>query len=72
MAFDLLLRDKFTQLDIFFALSTNNPKIIKLTQALDLVNERYGRGTIFPIACEIKFEWRDLKKIFLLHVRYAG
>jgi hypothetical protein len=54
MAFDLLLGDEFIQLDFFSTLSTNNPRNLKLTQALNLANKRYGRGTIFPVACGIK------------------
>jgi len=71
MAFDLLLRDKFIQLDLFSTLPTNNPRNLKLTQVLSLANKRYGRCTIFPATCGIKLAWRDQKKIFLLRIWYA-
>lgn len=64
MAFDLLPRDELAQLDLFSALSTNNPRNIKLKQALDLANKRYGRDAIFPTTCEKKLIWRDQKKYF--------
>ena len=64
VAFDLLPRNEFIQLDLFSALSTNNPRNIKLTQALDLVNKRYGRGTIFPAACGKKLTGVIRKKYF--------
>lgn len=68
MAFDLLPRDEFTQLDLFSTLSTNNPRNIKLTQALDLANKYYGRDAIFQMACGKKLIWRDQKKILLLRI----
>jgi DNA polymerase V len=62
MALDLLPRDKSVQLDLFSPLPIENPKLIRLSQALDHVNERHGRGTIFAAACGKKLMWRDNKK----------
>jgi DNA polymerase V len=62
MALDLLPRDKFIQLDLFSPMPTEDPRIFKLTQALDHVNKRFGRGTIFPAACGKQLRWRDQKK----------
>lgn len=62
MALGLLPRDQFIQLDLFSPLPTEDPKRTRLSQALDEVNSRFGRGAIFSAACGKRLGWRDQKK----------
>jgi DNA polymerase V len=62
MALGLLPRDQFIQLDLFSSLPTEDPKRTRLSLALDEINGRLGRGTIFSAACGKRLAWRDQKK----------
>lgn len=62
MALDLVQRDQRVQFDFFAPLPTADPRGIRLYQALDLVNKRFGQGTVCSAACGKKFGWRDQKK----------
>jgi len=62
MAFDLLPKDHQIQLDLFTTLPMEDPKSTKLTQTLDLVNQRFGRGTILSAACGRRLSWKDQKR----------
>jgi DNA polymerase V len=62
MAFDLAPKGQEGQLDLFSRHVEEPFQSEKLWEALDLVNKRYGRGTVFPAACGKSLTWKDQKK----------
>jgi DNA polymerase V len=62
MALDLVSRDQKIQLDMFAALPTEDPRNISLASAMDNINHRFGRGTVYQAACGRRLSWRDHKK----------
>ena len=61
MAIDLQPKDQYVQGDLFSSLPTQNLKTSQLCQALDEINSRYGRGTLFSAACGTGLSWKDQK-----------
>jgi DNA polymerase V len=62
MAFDLAPKGQEGQLDLFSRHVEEPFQSEKLWEALDLVNKRYGRGTVFSAACGKGLTWKDQKK----------
>jgi len=62
MAFDLVPKDHQVQLDLFTVLPMEDPKSTRLTQTLDLVNQRFGHGTILSAACGRRLGLKDQKR----------
>jgi DNA polymerase V len=62
MALGLVSRDQRVQFDLFAPLPTENQKEIRLYQALDSINKKFGSGMISSAACDKKLGWRDQKK----------
>ncbi len=60
MALDLIPQT-ITQFSLFDQENADNPKIQKLTQAMDLINKCYGRGTTHMAACGKRLVWKDKK-----------
>jgi DNA polymerase V len=61
MAIDLHPRDQNTQQNLFTDLPTQNLKTSRLFSALDRINSRYGKGTLFSAACGNSLRWKDQK-----------
>jgi DNA polymerase V len=62
MGLDLVSRDHQVQLDFFAELPTEDPRNVSLTDAIDHINDRFGRGTVYQAACGKRLSWRDQKK----------
>jgi DNA polymerase V len=62
MGLDLVLRDQNVQLDFFASLPTEDPRNVNLLGAIDHINDRFGRGTVYAAACGKRLSWRDHKK----------
>lgn len=60
MALDLTPQST-TQFSLFDHENADNPKIQKLTQTIDLINKRFGRGTMHMAACGNRLVWKDKK-----------
>jgi DNA polymerase V len=61
MALDLMPKGQKVQLDLFSRNVEERFQSEKLWEALDLVNKRYGRGTLFSAACGKTLSWKDQK-----------
>lgn len=62
MGLDLVLRDHNVQLDFFAELPTEDSRNVNLLGAIDTINDRFGRGTVYQAACGKRLKWRDQKK----------
>lgn len=61
MAFGLTPKGQKVQLDLFSRNAGEPFQSEKLWEALDSVNKRYGRGTLFSAACGRSLSWKDQK-----------
>jgi DNA polymerase V len=63
MAHELALKEKSFQLDLFSKKEEESSQSPALWEALDELNKRYGRGTLFSAACGISLSWKDKKNL---------
>jgi DNA polymerase V len=63
MAHELALKEKSFQLDLFSKREAESSQSPALWEALDELNKRYGRGTLFSAACGISLSWKDKKNL---------
>ena len=61
MAVGLIPKDQQVQMDFFSAPCLQGSRHAQLFEALDQVNKRYGKGTLFSAACGTRIEWKDQK-----------
>ena len=63
MALDLIPKGQKVQLDLFSRNVEEPFQSAKLWEALDEINKRYGRGTLFSAACGKNLSWKDQKNL---------
>ncbi|MGV8949400.1 MAG: Y-family DNA polymerase [Candidatus Paracaedibacter sp.] len=63
MAHELALKQKSFQLDLFSKKEEESSQSPALWEALDELNKRYGRGTLFSAACGMSLSWKDKKNL---------